>query len=229
MDPRPRAIIGLTMMGETPHAARSRAPRLEALPDLVFEVDGELRIVAVHVGSEADLHASPDEFLGRRAEDVIPTEVFRAFATARDEAHRSHAVASYEYRLSTQTRGAQDFEGRCVPLDDGATLLVVRNVSARRGRRAAAALTALQASVDASAELGTIAGLVEWLEAQVREGIDDDQADARRERADAVLETLAEVEDAVARLRLSAADLGGDAARLAGGRPPGAQGGGDPA
>jgi PAS domain-containing protein len=215
------------MMGETAHAGRGRAPRFEALPDLVFEVDAELRLTAVHVGSEADLHASPEQFLGRRAEDMIPPEVFRAFVAAREEAHRSRAVASYEYRLRTQTRGPQDFEGRCVPLDDGGTLLVVRNVSARRGRRAAAALTALQASVDASAELGTIAGLVEWLEAQVREGIDDEQADARRENADAVLETLAEVGDAVARLRQSAADLGGDAARLAGARPPGAHGGGE--
>src|SRR5688572_6992111 len=127
MDPRPRAIVHRTIMGVPSEASPARAPRFEALPDLLFEVDEALRIVAVHVGREVDLHVAPDQFLGRPTSEVIPPEVFRAFVLARDEAHRSHAVASYEYRLKTRADELQDFEGRCVPLDDGATLLVVRN------------------------------------------------------------------------------------------------------
>lgn len=198
-----------------------RGPRLDALPDLAFEVDADLRIVAAHVGREADLATTPALFLDRPVHEVVPPDVFRGFMGARDEAHRTGAVVSYEYRLATQAGDTNDFEGRCIPLGDGGTLVVVRNVTRRRGRRTAAALSALQASVDASADLATVAGLVEWLTAQVREGLDD-EPDARRERADAILETLGEVEEVVARLRLAAAELGGDAARLAGPRPQGA-------
>lgn len=209
------------MTGAAPDPSPRRPPRFDALPDLVFEVDARLCIVAVHVGRQDDLHAAPEHFLDRPVAEVIAPELFRMFQATRDEAHRAQNVVSFEYRLTNQAGEPLDFEGRCVPLPDDATLLVVRNVTRRRERRAAAALSALQVSVDASSDLATIAGLVEWLVLQVREGVDDDQPDARRDRADAMLDTLGEVEEAIARLRHSAAELGGDAARRAG-RAPGA-------
>lgn len=204
------------MTGAALDPSSRRPPRFDALPDLVFEVDAGSRIVAVHVGRQHDLHASPADFLDRPVGDVIAPDLVRTFEAARAEAHRNQTSVSYEYRLPNQAGEVLDFEGRCVPLPEGSTLVVVRNVTVRRERRAAAALSALQLSVDASTDLANVAGLVEWLVVQVREGVDDDQADQRRERADAMLDTLGEVEEAIARLRRSAADLGGDAARRAG-------------
>ncbi len=47
---------------------------LDALPDLLFEVDGEGRILDYRASREEQLYSRPTAFLGRRVNEVLPSE-----------------------------------------------------------------------------------------------------------------------------------------------------------
>ncbi len=77
----------------------------DALPDLVFELDRERRIYAYHATQPELLYARPEDFLGKRMDDVIPAKAARVIRKAMTEAVRTgrHRGAVYSLRMPSGT------------------------------------------------------------------------------------------------------------------------------
>ena len=108
--------------------SRTRAI-LKAFPDLMFVLSRDGVFIESHCGY-TDLLMPPEEFTGRALEDVLPPEMTRLFRAAFERATETHDVVEVDYLL--QVKGEQrHFEARLVRRDDGAMVVVVRNVTER--------------------------------------------------------------------------------------------------
>ena len=56
---------------------------IAAMPDMLFQLDGELRIVRHHAASAGDLAMPPSSFLGRRLDEVMSADTARRFGAVR--------------------------------------------------------------------------------------------------------------------------------------------------
>ncbi len=109
--------------------SRTRAI-LKAFPDLIFVLSRDGVFIESHCGSYTDLLMPPEEFTGRAMEDVLPPEMARLFRSAFERAAETHDVVEVNYLLPV--KGDQrHFEARLVGRDDGAMVVVVRNVTER--------------------------------------------------------------------------------------------------
>jgi signal transduction histidine kinase len=81
-------------------------------------------------GSEPLLR--PEEFLGRRLQDVLPEAASRLFAHAMDALAQGAESQIIEYGLAMPHSGLQYYEARLLPLGQDQRLVVVRNVTQRR-------------------------------------------------------------------------------------------------
>ncbi len=109
-----------------------------AIPDLIFVLDGEGRFLDFKGGDVGLLMLPPGEFLGRRLEDVLPPTLAEQTRQALVEVLGSGGSARFDYRVPI---GAQlrDFELRLVGLADGRALSISRDITAcKRFERALA-------------------------------------------------------------------------------------------
>ena len=82
---------------------------LDALPDLLFDVDSQGRIVSYHSHRSDLLAAPPEAFLGRRFADFLPPDAAHACQNAIDEAADNGFSNGVTYRL-TLPQGEHWFE-----------------------------------------------------------------------------------------------------------------------
>lgn len=131
---------------------------LRALPDLYFLLDAERKFIDFNAGRNADLYRSPEEFLGRHFDEILPPDVAKGMSVAMDRAHARNEVVTYDYALEIDG-DFQWYEVRFASFGHGMTVALVRNVTERR--RAAEELR-LQQERNRQAEklesLGRVAG-----------------------------------------------------------------------
>jgi PAS domain S-box-containing protein len=101
---------------------------LKAFPDLMFVLSRDGVFIESHCGSYADLLMPPEEFTGRAMEDVLPIEMTRLFRAAFERVAETHDVVEVDYLLAVNG-DQRHFEARLVRRDDGAMVVVVRNVT----------------------------------------------------------------------------------------------------
>ncbi|MBI5524965.1 MAG: PAS domain S-box protein [Deltaproteobacteria bacterium] len=99
-----------------------------ALPDLYFRMDADGTILDHKAGRAEDLYLPPEEFLGKRMQDVLPPDVARLFADALPRVGVSDDLVTLEYALPLP-QGEQVFEARCVPVPDGHVAVFIRNIT----------------------------------------------------------------------------------------------------
>ena len=101
---------------------------IAAMPDMLFQLDGEMRVVRYHAEDKASLSIEPEDFLGKRIEDVLSPRLARSFGTAALAAARSGRLQRLEY---SSRRGGRmrHFEARLRTVSTGGSLLVVRDVT----------------------------------------------------------------------------------------------------
>jgi PAS domain S-box-containing protein len=109
--------------------SRNRAI-LKAFPDLIFVLSRDGVFIESHCGSYTDLLMTPEEFTGRAMEEVLPPEMTRLFRAAFERAAETHDVVEVDYLLPVNG-DQRHFEARLVRRDDGAMVVVVRNVTER--------------------------------------------------------------------------------------------------
>ena len=100
---------------EQAHQRRLQA-MLDALPDLLFEVDREGRIYQYHSHRGDLLAAPPEVFLGRRFADVVPTAVAQVCQQAIDQAVSQGYSNGLSYALPLE-QGERWFELSVAPVD----------------------------------------------------------------------------------------------------------------
>ncbi len=104
---------------------------LKALPDLTFVVS-PAGIYLDFSGDSSQLLVPPEEFLGRRMEDVLPADLAARFRAAFERASVAGEAVEVEYELSIHGQ-LRTYEVRMVRREDGAIVSVVRDVTERVG------------------------------------------------------------------------------------------------
>ncbi len=107
--------------------ARTRAI-LQAQPDLLFVLSPEGVYLECHGGDGSDLLMPVDQFLGRNVTDILPADLAEMFHTAFARASQAGEVVALEYTLPIRGE-PRAYEARVVRRDDGALVIIVRNVT----------------------------------------------------------------------------------------------------
>jgi PAS domain S-box-containing protein len=72
---------------------------LNAMPDLLFEIDAEGRFLAVHTNDASRLYRTPEEFLGKTVQEVLPASIAIDVVAALARAANEGVVRNVEYAL----------------------------------------------------------------------------------------------------------------------------------
>jgi len=104
---------------------------IEAMPDMLFQLDGAMRIIRYHAGSREDLSMPPEAFLGKRLDESLSPDMARRFGVAALAASRSGELQRIEY---SSRRGGRErhFEARFRAVRTGGALSVIRDVTERK-------------------------------------------------------------------------------------------------
>jgi PAS domain S-box-containing protein len=110
--------------------ARTRA-LLKALPDLMFVLDRNGTYLDFYAGTASELFVSPDQFLGKRFQDLLPTEAVEAVEAEFKNVLSSGGPATVEYELP-MPGGTQFYEARMVRLAPDKVLSIVRSLTEKK-------------------------------------------------------------------------------------------------
>ncbi len=130
------ALIGeITERARVENELRRRTMELQAIflafPDLHFRLDPSGAILEYHAGREADLYLPPEDFLGRRMQDVLPPDVGRQFEEAVTQLVSTQRPVAFEYVLPL-ANGERSFEARVLPLPDEQIITIVRDITQQK-------------------------------------------------------------------------------------------------
>jgi len=128
-------VTDITDLKEAERGLLQRTSELEAvfraLPDLYFRVSLDGTILDWRAGRASDLFVPPEEFMGRRMQEVLPASVAAQLNRALAEIASGKSIAVVEYELPIKDV-TQHFLGRVLPFMEDQAVLVVENVTERR-------------------------------------------------------------------------------------------------
>jgi PAS domain S-box-containing protein len=134
---RGRAEEELKRANEATKAARNQLQAiLNAMPDLLFEVDAEGRFVSYHVHRHELLAVPPEAFMGKRFADVLPSDAADAIQRAIDEAAQNGSSYGETFRLALP-QGENWFELSVAPShadakSDQRFIIISRDITERK-------------------------------------------------------------------------------------------------
>jgi len=136
---------------------------LHAVPDLIFKVSADGRLVDYVAAKDQELYLPSEQFLGRPISDVLPREVSTELVARIRRALDGEAVQPYEYRL-VLSGTERHYEARLSPSGQGAVVVLVRDITERRRneertRFLSGAAASLSSSLDYGSTVDTLAAL----------------------------------------------------------------------
>lgn len=131
-----------------------------AFPDVLFLLDSTGLILDYRAGDLYLLFMPSDQFLGKRLQDVIPSEVRDSASRAIENVIKTDEVCVLKYQLNSP-KGMRWFDARLVRTNDKHIIAVARDVTeheltlarARQQLRQLSALHAIDAAITASFDL----------------------------------------------------------------------------
>jgi signal transduction histidine kinase/CheY-like chemotaxis protein len=100
---------------------------LNAIPDMMFQFDRDGRFIDFR-GDTLHLISDPEQFIGRKIENVMPASIAVPFIESLKQAFSSEKVQIFEYDLSTN--GAVEYyECRLTAISDDIALAIIRNIT----------------------------------------------------------------------------------------------------
>ena len=105
---------------------------LEAMPDLVFRLDGEARHLDFYAPSADRLYAPAEGIIGRVVRDVLPAAAASAYEEAIARVLASGEAVEFQYELTFPTGDVHLYDARMVPATAREVLTLVRDVTAQR-------------------------------------------------------------------------------------------------
>jgi PAS domain-containing protein len=103
----------------------------QAIPDLLFRLDSEGRILNYKAGTSTDLMFNPKEFLGKQIQDLPLNWVDDKFIDAMRQVQELKQIINLEYSLPVQDRNLF-FEARLVSLPEDQIVVIIRNITERK-------------------------------------------------------------------------------------------------
>jgi PAS domain S-box-containing protein len=107
---------------------------LRAHPDLMFVQDRDGTYLDFYAPATSELYAAPEQFLGRRFQDVLPATAFELIAPAFSSVATSGESAAVEYQLA-MPQGTRFYEARMVRLPPDKVLSIVRDLTDEKRTR----------------------------------------------------------------------------------------------
>ncbi len=105
----------------------------QAQPDLAFKLALDGTILDYKAGRTSALYLPPEQFLGKRMDEVLPSEVGLLFVDALARVRVPGAeLVTIEYVLPMPDGAQHYYEARLTPLEDQRILVLVRDISARK-------------------------------------------------------------------------------------------------
>jgi rsbT co-antagonist protein RsbR len=101
------------------------------MPDLMFRLSRAGQYLDCKISPEHELYIPPQQIVGKRLHDVMPTETAEAWLVSIAQALESGRMQVYEYRMPTP-RGTRDFEARLLISGVDEVLTIVRDVTERK-------------------------------------------------------------------------------------------------
>jgi len=98
---------------------------LATIPDMMFIFNEEGDILDYRAGSNRDLVAPPEVFLGNNIKDVMPEEIAVKTISSIKKLKTSDDIEIFEYNID----GNSFFEARLVKFSEGEYLTIVRNIT----------------------------------------------------------------------------------------------------
>ena len=136
---------------------------LDAVPDLIFKVSPDGRLVDYVAAKDAEFYLPPEQFLGRPISDVLPREVSPDLVARIRLALDGQTVPPYEYKLLLSGT-ERHYEARISPSSQGSVVVLVRDITERRRneertRFLAGAAASLSSSLDYGSTVETLAAI----------------------------------------------------------------------
>jgi PAS domain S-box-containing protein len=106
---------------------------LQSIPDLFFRLDSNGVFLSYKTSRETDLALPPEQFLGKRVDEVFPKEFASTVAFAIETTLKNTAYQfEYQMPINNDLQDLQDFEARFVKVNDNEVIVLVRNISQRK-------------------------------------------------------------------------------------------------
>jgi diguanylate cyclase (GGDEF)-like protein/PAS domain S-box-containing protein len=101
----------------------------KALPDIYFRMRPDGTILDYHAPNKNELYVKPQDFLGKRMQDVLPKELGELFQSKVDEVTQSEATVSFKYQMMINNEIAH-FDARLnrISLNDQ-LICVIRDIT----------------------------------------------------------------------------------------------------
>ncbi len=102
-----------------------------ALPDILFVLGNDGTILEYDTSASENLYISPDQFLSKKMQNVLPADIGEKFLTGIAECLKVKSVVSIEYALPMPT-GEKNFECRMLPFSKDRIIAIVRDITGRK-------------------------------------------------------------------------------------------------
>jgi PAS domain S-box-containing protein len=100
----------------------------QALPDLYFRLVWDGTIIDYKTENPKDLYVPPEDFLGKKIQEVLPQEVVERFQEGINKLVKTKSLVSFNYTL-TINQEERYFEARLVPFQENQIIVIVRDNS----------------------------------------------------------------------------------------------------
>ncbi|PNV75942.1 histidine kinase [Leptospira inadai serovar Lyme] len=104
---------------------------VNALPDLLFIMDKDSRIISYHAPKLEDLYVSPNEFLGKKMSELLPRELAQNITQKLSQVLAFGVGESLKYSLWFP-EGQKFFEARIFPYDSETAIFMIRNITEQK-------------------------------------------------------------------------------------------------
>jgi len=105
---------------------------LDAIPDLLLQVDDDGRFVDYHAYNPNDLAVPPEHFMGKTVTEVLPEPLARRISEAMQDTRNNPSIRVLEYSLPDALGQDQDWEARVARITTGGFLFLIRNITSRK-------------------------------------------------------------------------------------------------
>ncbi len=104
---------------------------LDALPDLMFILNKDAVYLDYKAGGNGALYRAPNDFLGKRVDEVLPPDLARLSHRYIKRALKSCQVEIFHYELEIEGQ-LHDYECHMNAIDDRCVIALVRDITERR-------------------------------------------------------------------------------------------------
>lgn len=108
----------------------------QAFPDIYFRLTADGTILSYHAQDASGLYLPPEEFLGKRIQDLMPSEITNKFNTAIAELRQTNTLVAIEYSLPMRD-GQKSYEARLLPSTQEQIIVIIRDITQRKQAQAA--------------------------------------------------------------------------------------------